>query len=663
MSWTQVELSVTGGSGREFEVVCIRPGRANGLEYPPGALEASVPLWNGVTSFVDHASALDRTRAGYRSVRDVCGVISAPEWDAGRGVVAQLHLAGRAGEELAPLLAALVRERAQGRPVPNVGLSADLLVAHDGETVREVERVLSVDVVVDPAAGGSVERVLNGAAPTGRAPSDGRAPAFEAGQAEEAQGPAPAGPTRAPAVAPEGEVAMPEENVLRSDPEVLGELRGELEEVRAARRELTSAYLRTALAASGLPLPMQEAVRVRLAQQGSYSVAEALNEVEAERTVWAALQEDRTVRNLGSAVSEVKDELDRLQLACDRLLGVHDPAAQADVPRLSGLRELYLLLTGDHEMRGVFVPERVSLANVNTNTLTHVVKNALNKVLVQSFEARPQWWRSIVVQEDFPTLNSVTWITLGGFGDLGEVSEGASYSELANLTDASEVSSWTKRGGYIGITLETIDRDNVAAVRQIPRKLGLAAWRTLSADVAKLFTDNGGVGPYWPSTQAVEYLFSATYANLGTSALSASSWDATVQAMYRQTEGGSNKRLGVRPKWLLVPIELEKTALTILKSAQEPGTGDNDANVRAGTFGVVTVPEFTDANDWAAAADPADLPGACIGYRFGRTPELFVADEATVGSMFTNDEMRIKVRFLYTIGVAEAKALYKHNVV
>jgi hypothetical protein len=77
---------------------------------------------------------------------------------------------------------------------------------------------------------------------------------------------------------------------------------------------------------------------------------------------------------------------------------------------------------------------------------------------------------------------------------------------------------------------------------------------------------------------------------------------------------------------------------------------------------VVTVPEFTDAADWAAAADPADLPGICIGYRFGRAPELFVADDNVVGSMFTNDEMRIKVRFLYTLGVAEPRALYRHNV-
>ena len=590
-------------------------------------LEASLALWDGVTSFVDHGSAIDRTRAGYRSVRDVCGVIAEPAWDPDRGIVARLRLAGAAGDHLAPLLVALVRDREAGLPVPNVGLSADLLVAYDAAgTVTQIERVLSVDIVVDPAAGGRVERILNAT------------------------------------LIAKGETTMSEHEDALTAPQTLAELKSELEEARIARRELAESYLRTALAASGLPLPMQRAVQVRLAQRPAYTVADVVAEVEAERSVWAALQEEHTVRDLGPRVSEVRCELDRLQLACDRLLGAANAADAAGVPRLSGLRELYLLLTGDYEMRGTFVSERVNLANVTTGTLTSVVKNALNKVLVQSFEARPQWWQPIVVQEDFPTLNDVTWVTLGGFGDLATVTEGNAYGELANLTDAEEVSTWTKKGGYIGITLETIDRDDVAAVRQIPRKLGLAAWRTLSASIASLFTANSGVGPYWPSSQSTYRLFDAQYANLGTTALSASAWDATVQAMFKQTEAGSSKRLGVRPKWLLVPIELEKTALTILKSAGEPGTGNNDANVRAGSFGVITVPEFTDANDWAAAADPADLPGVCVGYRFGRTPELFVADEATVGSMFTNDELRIKVRFLYTVGVAEARALYKHNV-
>jgi hypothetical protein len=33
-----------------------------------------------------------------------------------------------------------------------------------------------------------------------------------------------------------------------------------------------------------------------------------------------------------------------------------------------------------------------------------------------------------------------------------------------------------------------------------------------------------------------------------------------------------------------------------------------------------------------------------------------------MGSMFTNDAMRIKVRFIYTIGIGEYRGLYKANV-
>jgi len=51
-----------------------------------------------------------------------------------------------------------------------------------------------------------------------------------------------------------------------------------------------------------------------------------------------------------------------------------------------------------------------------------------------------------------------------------------------------------------------------------------------------------------------------------------------------------------------------------------------------------------------------------IGYRFGRAPELFIADHPLMGSMFTNDEMRIKVRFVFSVGIGDWRALYKHNV-
>jgi len=159
----------------------------------------------------------------------------------------------------------------------------------------------------------------------------------------------------------------------------------------------------------------------------------------------------------------------------------------------------------------------------------------------------------------------------------------------------------------------------------------------------------------------VLYLFDATYGNLGSAALTASSWDACIQAMYKMAEATSSKRMGIRPAYLLVPIELEKTALTIMQSEGEPGTGDNDANVRAGSSRVVAVPLWTNATRWGAVADPRVWPGIVIGYRFGRAPEVFISGQETVGSMFTNDEMRIKSRFIVAVGVGDYRPLYKSN--
>ena len=50
-----------------------------------------------------------------------------------------------------------------------------------------------------------------------------------------------------------------------------------------------------------------------------------------------------------------------------------DSEALQDVRPVSGIRELYLLLTGDHEMYGRFNPDRVTLANVTPSTMTSVL--------------------------------------------------------------------------------------------------------------------------------------------------------------------------------------------------------------------------------------------------------------------------------------------------
>jgi len=356
-------------------------------------------------------------------------------------------------------------------------------------------------------------------------------------------------------------------------------------------------------------------------------------------------------------------------LALEALIEGKRPGA--GVRPLTGIREAYVLLSGDYDFHGKFIPGNVGLANVTSSTMAGLVANAMNKVVVRLYQQYPREWMQICTEEDFSTLQDVRWITLGGIGELPTVSEGQAYSELT-WDDQTETDSFTKKGGYLGITLEAIDKDDTRRIQQAPRALAQAAWLTLYKSFSSVFTAASGVGPTMSDSKA---LFHNDHNNLGTTALSYAAWSATRTAMRKQSELHSGERLGVlvAPKFLLVPPDLEGTALTTLLSEGQPGTANNDENpwvegegrdarLAAARRRVIVVDLWTDTNNWAAVADPMLYPSIGLGYRFGRTPEIFsVADESS-GLMFSNDVMPVKVRFFFAIGPTDWRAMYKHNV-
>ncbi len=423
-----------------------------------------------------------------------------------------------------------------------------------------------------------------------------------------------------------------------------------------------------ALAASRLPVAAQSAVRAALAGREAVTPADVEAQIEAQRAVLAEAASKQTVKGVDPTDSQ-RDGLDELTVAFEALvLGVRPTAGVAP---LSGVREAYVKLSGDFDMHGRFVPENVGLARVNSSTMAGLVANALNKIVVNQFRQYPRWWEPIVFEEQFTTLQQVRWITLGGVGELPEVQEGKAYTEL-NWDDQTELSNWRKRGGYLGITLEAMDRDDTRRLQQAPRALAQAAWLTLGKAVASIFTANNGLGPL---TSDGKTLFHVDHNNLGSSALDYNAWTATRTAMRQQTELNSEERLGVltAPKFVLVPSDLEGQALQVLMSEGEPGTANNDANPWAEGEGrearksaaqrrVIVVDLFTDANDWATVADPMLYPSIGMGFRYGKTPEIFSVADANSGLMFTNDVMPVKVRWFYAVGPTDWRGMYKHSV-
>ena len=456
-------------------------------------------------------------------------------------------------------------------------------------------------------------------------------------------------------------------------------LAAEVEQTRAVRAQMCAYLLDSGLAASKLPAPAQAAVRKQFANK-VFEPPELTTAIDDARELVSALTGALVVTGPGR-MTGMFDTGDKLQAAVDDLFVVERDAAlkAVKVPRLQGIRELYMSLTGDHDLHGGYYAERAQFAT--TADFTGLVKNAMNKAVQEKWaelgRAGYTWWTQLLPggkPEHFETLNQITWIITGTVGVLPVVAEGGEYTELV-VGDSPEVSSFIKYGGYIPLTIELIDRDETRKLRAYPRELANSALRRISALCAALFTDAAGAGPTMADTGA---LFNATaiataggHLNLLTTALSAAEWEVVGNAVYTQPMLVKNAAgyyaagaaQAVDPRYLLVPRELRLTAMKIIYPTLENAANIYSENLQRGQPGdVITVPEWTDATDWAAAVDPNVVPGVMVGERFGIMPEIFISGSENYGAVFTNDEHRIKVREFVAVGVADYRGLHKSNV-
>jgi hypothetical protein len=337
-------------------------------------------------------------------------------------------------------------------------------------------------------------------------------------------------------------------------------------------------------------------------------------------------------------------------------------------PRLS--EWLYNLIGGDPLM-----DERASEA-VTTSSMSSIVKNAVNLMIANDYSKREQWWEPIVRTEEVDTIDQATLIRLYGLDTLSVVNEGAPYTEL-DWADEEETPTFVKRGNYVGVTIEAMLRDKVQAIRTLPARLANSWHNSISQRVAAVFTTNSDTGPVLTDTGALFNATAATstggHANLLTTALSYTSFDAARTAMRKQTDQalGAGSKLQLNPKFLLVPEDLETLAIQIRNSELIPGSANNDINPHFQKFEVVVIPEWTDTNNWALVADPMIAAAIWLIFLTGNTvPSIFAADNETSGAMFTNDQLRWKVRqmtyrFSATYDcapVGDFRGLHKSNV-
>ena len=406
--------------------------------------------------------------------------------------------------------------------------------------------------------------------------------------------------------------------------------------------------LTTELQESKLPFAAQEYIRAAYEgkifeitdlQAGIKSTKEMLDKMTASGAVSGA----GDARVTGDSVDKAKAYLDDF-FSGDK--GVHS------------FKAAYQDITGDTRMSGDLRDASNMKAAVTSVTFDQILGDSIARRMVEEYNlAQLDDWRkitNIVPLSDFRTQRRPR---LGGYGNLPAVAQSGAYAALTTPADEEATYAASKRGGTESVTLEAIRNDDVGAIRRIPVKLGRAAARTLYVFVFDFLNAN-------PTIYDSVALFHATHANLGVTALTKATLQAGRLQMMKQPELTSAEVMGIPPRYLITPPDLEDTGfeLTAVAAAGLFTPTAPDA-VRRMTYETISVRTWTDINNWYLAADPKDIPSIEIGFLDGKeTPELFVQDLPNIGNMFSNDQLTYKIRHIYGGCVTDYRGL-QGNVV
>lgn len=656
-----------------IEVTIVKAGRSGNRNYYPDAtLREAAPQFEGVRVFAK--SDADHLAGKGKDVRGLIGGIygvrfvegKAPDTGALVGTFKPLDPT----DTVVAKMTEAVKRGMQGL----LGLSIDAIartrVRQVGkERLREAlafTKVLSVDLIVEPGAGGGLDRLTEAAADPSitNTPKEEAMPLWKQRMLEaiKAKDPAKHAAIDVDTVTDDAVTQLYEAvcgPLVPAEPGTrrVAEAQGQGDDTPLTRADLQvfeqRAAARERIGAAKLPQASRDRLLAQIATAGAERLTEAAvgDLIKTEGDYVARLTESGTVRvpMFGEGSITVGDRSLSMR---DMLDAFWDPAHK-DHGRVQSFKECYVEMTGDRLVTGRLreCDQSRLVESLGSASLGEVLGDSVTRRMLAEYRAAVDFdgWRqlvNVVPVNDFRMQHRTRW---GGYGDLPDVAEGADYLPLTSPGDEEATYKAGKKGGTEDITLEMIKNDDVGTIRRIPTKLSRAAKRTL----AKFVFDFLRANPVIYDTKA---LFHVDHANLFAAALSKTELAVHRLAMLKQTELSSNDRIGITPTRLVVPVELQETAVDLFKLS----TNNEKTFIQSLTMNIIPVWYWTDANDWCTAADPADIPGIEMGFLDGREePELFVQDTPNVGSMFAADKLTYKIRHIYGGAVTDYRAFTK----
>jgi hypothetical protein len=279
-----------------------------------------------------------------------------------------------------------------------------------------------------------------------------------------------------------------------------------------------------------------------------------------------------------------------------------------------------------------------------THSISNVLAATYGKFLLQGFNAVENVSDQISNVRPVADFKTVTGVRLnGGFvfeevGPSGEI-------KSADATDETRTLRAKLYGRLSSVSMVDIVNDDLGALTQVPVRLGRGAAIKKNID-------------FWTEFQASNSSYYQAATPAGGNALAFASL-STAAIAYRKLLDTDGNLLGITPRILLVPPDLELTAAqlmtqSLLMSSSLGSTSSKvvepTANVLAGRYRVVSSAYLTSTSTWWLMADPNDLPAMEVAYLNGMTTPVVQQADADF------NQLGIQFRGYYAYGVAKAEA-------
>jgi phage major head subunit gpT-like protein len=281
-----------------------------------------------------------------------------------------------------------------------------------------------------------------------------------------------------------------------------------------------------------------------------------------------------------------------------------------------------------------------------THSIANILSATVNKFLLAGFDSVESAWRSISAVRSVNDFKTLTSYRLNGGMKFVPVQNGGEL-KMAATSDEQRTISASTYGIMTSVTRTDLINDDLGALTAVPQRIGRGGALTLN-DV------------FWASFLDDSAFFTTNRKNLMTSGTTPAAAALSITALkgvvttFRKLKDPDGNPLAVTPRVLLVPVDLEVSALEIMGSAliQSGATGGQpERNVLAGRYEVVASTYLTNATDYYLLASPADLPVMEVAFLNGTQSPVVETAEADF------NVLGVQMRGYYDFGVAKAEYL------